>query len=186
MFGNLVHRAGDYHRYMAEVTTGSERARAEENAVSAYVAGSALAKRVLAGSSPLRLGLALNHSVLCHHHLDQPEQAIAIAQAAVEAAEVGLAGLSREDREDSGSKRGLLVSNLKEWRAEQRRRRQQEEAESKHEQALHQPQQPPTKGSDHECGGDDDNKENESWRSRDFDGIDLLPPSLADLIELGE
>src|SRR5687768_8257763 len=36
-------RAGDYHRYMAEVTTGAERARAEENAISAYVAGSALA-----------------------------------------------------------------------------------------------------------------------------------------------
>jgi hypothetical protein len=175
---------------MAEVTTGSERARAEENAVSAYVAGSALAKRVLAGSSPLRLGLALNHSVLCHHHLDQPEQAIAIAQAAVEAAEVGLAGLSREDWEESGSKRGLLVSNLQEWRAEQRRRRQQQqaEAEPKHKQVLDQPvQQPPTKGGDHECGGgDDDNKENEAWRSRDFDGIDLLPPSLADLIELGE
>jgi 14-3-3 protein epsilon len=178
-----VLRAGDYHRYMAEVTTGSERARAEENAVSAYVAGAALAKRVLAGSSPLRLGLALNHSVLCHHHLDQPEQAIAIAQAAVEAAEVGLAGLSRGDREGSGSKRGLLVANLQEWRADQPRRRQQQqqvEAESKQKQALHQPQQPPTKG------GGDDNKENESWRSRDFDGIDLLPPSLADLIELGE
>lgn len=182
--------AGDYHRYMAEVTTGAERARAEENAISAYVAGSALAKRVLAGSAPLRLGLALNYSVLCHHHLDQLAQAIAIAQAAVEAAEVGLAGLSREDREDSGSKRGLLVSNLKEWRAEQRRRQQQAEAESKKQAlvaaALRDAEDQPQTKSDYECYDDDDNKENESWRSRDFDGIDLLPPSLADLIELGE
>jgi hypothetical protein len=208
---------------MAEVTTGAERARAEENAISAYVAGSALAKRALAGSAPLRLGLALNYSVLCHHHLDQLAQAIAIAQvphyhltlpdafvpliacrvvrgrwacavwcgqAAVEAAEVGLAGLSREDREDSGSKRGLLVSNLKEWRAEQRRRQQQAEAESKKQAlvaaALRDAEDQPQTKSDYECYDDDNNKENESWRSRDFDGIDLLPPSLADLIELGE
>jgi len=181
--------AGDHHRYMAEVTTGAERARAEANAISAYVAGSSLAKRVLAGSSPLRLGLALNYSVLCHHHLDQLAQAITIAQSAVEAADVGLAGLSREDREESGSKRGLLVANLKEWRAEQRHRRQQKaEAESKKEAlvaaALQRDAKEERQPQAQRQGGD--NKENESWRSRDFDGIDLLPPSLADLIELGE
>jgi hypothetical protein len=84
-------RAGDYNRYLAEVSNGGERATAEQEASSAYAAGSALAKRALAGGAPLRLSLALNHAVLCHHHLGQPAQAIAIAQVSC-AARLGVVG----------------------------------------------------------------------------------------------
>lgn len=54
---------GDYHRYLAEFATGSERKEAAENSLVAYKAASDIAMTDLPPTHPIRLGLALNFSV---------------------------------------------------------------------------------------------------------------------------
>lgn len=54
---------GDYHRYLAEFATGSDRKDAAENSLIAYKAASDIAMNDLPPTHPIRLGLALNFSV---------------------------------------------------------------------------------------------------------------------------
>lgn len=54
---------GDYHRYLAEFATGSERKDAAENSLVAYKSASDIAMTDLPPTHPIRLGLALNFSV---------------------------------------------------------------------------------------------------------------------------
>lgn len=54
---------GDYHRYLAEFATGTERKEAAENSLVAYKAASDIAMTDLPPTHPIRLGLALNFSV---------------------------------------------------------------------------------------------------------------------------
>lgn len=54
---------GDYHRYLAEFATGTERKDAAENSLVAYKAASDIAMTDLPPTHPIRLGLALNFSV---------------------------------------------------------------------------------------------------------------------------
>jgi len=53
---------GDYHRYLAESTTGEFRQTASEKALEAYKAASEISQELLP-TDPIRLGLALNFSV---------------------------------------------------------------------------------------------------------------------------
>lgn len=55
---------GDYHRYLAEFATGSDRKDAAENSLIAYKAASDIAMNDLPPTHPIRLGLALNFSVI--------------------------------------------------------------------------------------------------------------------------
>lgn len=62
---------GDYHRYLAEFATGTDRKDAAENSLVAYKAASDIAMTDLPPTHPIRLGLALNFSVsdlatICH------------------------------------------------------------------------------------------------------------------------
>lgn len=54
---------GDYHRYLAEFATGTDRKDAAENSLVAYKAASDIAMTDLPPTHPIRLGLALNFSV---------------------------------------------------------------------------------------------------------------------------
>lgn len=54
---------GDYHRYLAEFATGTDRKEAAENSLVAYKAASDIAMTDLPPTHPIRLGLALNFSV---------------------------------------------------------------------------------------------------------------------------
>lgn len=54
---------GDYHRYLAEFATGTDRKDAAENSLIAYKAASDIAMNDLPPTHPIRLGLALNFSV---------------------------------------------------------------------------------------------------------------------------
>lgn len=58
---------GDYHRYLAEFATGSDRKDAAENSLIAYKAASDIAMNDLPPTHPIRLGLALNFSVSNEH-----------------------------------------------------------------------------------------------------------------------
>uniref|UniRef100_T1GWA5 14-3-3 domain-containing protein n=1 Tax=Megaselia scalaris TaxID=36166 RepID=T1GWA5_MEGSC len=53
---------GDYHRYLAEFATGTDRKEAAENSLFAYKTASDVAMTDLPPTHPIRLGLALNFS----------------------------------------------------------------------------------------------------------------------------
>merc|ERR1712227_470038 len=52
---------GDYHRYMAEYSTGEARENAAEEAAAAYKVAEEIAGEHIPTTHPLRLGLALNY-----------------------------------------------------------------------------------------------------------------------------
>merc|ERR1719188_2458083 len=54
----------DYYRYIAEFSDGDAKAKAAENARKAYEEAANVAEKDLAVTHPIRLGLALNFSVL--------------------------------------------------------------------------------------------------------------------------
>ncbi|KAJ0062172.1 hypothetical protein NL108_017317, partial [Boleophthalmus pectinirostris] len=66
---------GDYHRYLAEFTTGNDRKGAAENSLVAYKAASDIAMTELTPTHPIRLGLALNFSVFYYEILNSPDRA---------------------------------------------------------------------------------------------------------------
>jgi len=58
---------GDYHRYLAESTTGEPRTASSEKALVAYKAASDASQELLP-TNPIRLGLASNFSVFYSDH----------------------------------------------------------------------------------------------------------------------
>ncbi|URE45958.1 hypothetical protein MUK42_25218 [Musa troglodytarum] len=71
---------GDYHRYLAEFRTGSERKDAAENTLTAYKAAQDISLAELAPTHPIRLGLALNFSVFYYEILNSPDRACSLAK----------------------------------------------------------------------------------------------------------
>nr|XP_010911756.2 14-3-3-like protein 16R [Elaeis guineensis] len=71
---------GDFHRYLAEFKTGSEREEAAESALAAYNSAQDIATAELAWTHPIRLDLSLRFSVFYHEILDSPDQARTLAR----------------------------------------------------------------------------------------------------------
>ena len=69
-------RKGDYLRYLAEFSTGTERKQHAENSLVAYKAASDMAISELNSTHPIRLGLALNFSVFYYEILNAPDRYI--------------------------------------------------------------------------------------------------------------
>merc|ERR1712137_814250 len=65
---------GDYHRYMAEYSTGEGRDNAAAEASAAYKAAEDIAAEHISTTHPLRLGLALNYSVFLYEIANEPEE----------------------------------------------------------------------------------------------------------------
>ena len=61
----IIHRKGDYFRYLAEFAVGNDRKEAAESSLVAYKAASEIATTDLPPTHPIRLGLALSMS-LCN------------------------------------------------------------------------------------------------------------------------
>jgi len=72
---------GDYHRYLAESTTGESRQTSAEKALEAYKAASEISQELLP-TDPIRLGLALNFSVFYYEIMNSPDNAIQLAKQA--------------------------------------------------------------------------------------------------------
>lgn len=106
---------GDYHRYLAEFSTGNERKEAAENSLVAYKSASDIATTELPPTHPIRLGLALNFSVFYYEILNSPERACKLAKAAFDDAIAELDTLSEESYKDSTLIMQLLRDNLTLW-----------------------------------------------------------------------
>merc|ERR1719419_1546602 len=106
---------GDYHRYLAEFASGSDRKDAAENSLAAYKAATDVATTELPSTHPIRLGLALNFSVFYYEILNSPERACRLAKAAFDEAIAELDTLSEESYKDSTLIMQLLRDNLTLW-----------------------------------------------------------------------
>jgi len=106
---------GDYHRYLAEFASGSDRKEAAENSLVAYKAATDVAATDLAPTHPIRLGLALNFSVFYYEILNSPERACRLAKSAFDEAIAELDTLSEESYKDSTLIMQLLRDNLTLW-----------------------------------------------------------------------
>jgi 14-3-3 protein epsilon len=85
----LLHRKGDYHRYLAEFAVGDKRKTSADKSLEAYKAATDVAASNLAPTHPIRLGLALNFSVFYYEILNSPDQACQLAKQAFDDAIAG-------------------------------------------------------------------------------------------------
>ncbi|KAG6483847.1 hypothetical protein ZIOFF_060547 [Zingiber officinale] len=130
MFG--TGRKGDYSRYLAEFKTGEEKQKAADQSMKAYEACqdpitfifSILDKDLIAyekakinllPTHPIRLGLALNFSVLYYEILNSPDRACYLAKQAFDLAVAEQDNSSEEPHEDSALIIQLLRDNLRLW-----------------------------------------------------------------------
>lgn len=105
---------GDYYRYKAEVVTGAEHKEASTHASEAYEEAKEKAK-ALPPTNPIKLGLALNHSVFYYEILNKSSLACQIAKKAFDEAIEQLDSLSEEHYRDSTLIMQLLRDNLTLW-----------------------------------------------------------------------
>jgi len=106
---------GDYHRYLAEFKTGTDRKEAAENTLNAYKAAQDIATTELAPTHPIRLGLALNFSVFYYEILNSPDRACSLAKQAFDEAIAELDTLGEDSYKDSTLIMQLLRDNLTLW-----------------------------------------------------------------------
>ncbi|XP_072971284.1 14-3-3 protein 2-like [Typha angustifolia] len=106
---------GDYHRYLAEFQTGSDRKSAAESTLAAYKSAQEIALSELASTHPIRLGLALNFSVFYYEILNSPDRACTLAKQAFDEAIAELDTLGEESYKDSTLIMQLLRDNLTLW-----------------------------------------------------------------------
>jgi 14-3-3 protein epsilon len=114
-------RKGDYHRYLAEFTSGDEKGKAADEALTAYKAASelALGDDGLPTTHPIRLGMALNFSVFYYEILNKKDEAVKLAKSAFDEAVSELDSLSEESYKDSTLIMQLLRDNLTLWTSDE-------------------------------------------------------------------
>lgn len=86
-----------------------------DGALAAYKLASDLANAELQAAHPIRLRLALNFSLFYHEVLDKQDQAVRVAQQALDNAHVALDELSQKDKNDSMLVIQLLQDNVTRW-----------------------------------------------------------------------
>jgi len=118
---------GDYFRYLAEVAVADHRKSVVENSQKAYIEATEISKKEMNPTHPMRLGLALNHSVFSYEILNEPEQACTLAKTAFDAAIAELDTLDEHSYKDSTLIMQLLRDNLTLWTSDSA----QEETEEK-------------------------------------------------------
>ena len=106
---------GDYHRYLAEFSSGDVRDKATEASLEAYKTASEIATTELPPTHPIRLGLALNFSVFYYEIQNSPDKACHLAKQAFDDAIAELDTLSEESYKDSTLIMQLLRDNLTLW-----------------------------------------------------------------------
>jgi 14-3-3 protein epsilon len=105
---------GDYHRYLAESTSGETRQKASDAALVAYQKASEVAQGLIS-TNPIRLGLALNFSVFYYEILGKPDNAVLLAKTAFDDAIEKLEHLPDDTYKDSTLIMQLLRDNITLW-----------------------------------------------------------------------
>jgi 14-3-3 protein epsilon len=109
----------DYYRYIAEYKDGDAKKKAAETARQAYQDADEVAKKDLAVTHPIRLGLALNFSVFQYEVLGSPDEACKMARTAFEDAIAELDNVAEDSYKDSTLIMQLLRDNLTLWTSDQ-------------------------------------------------------------------
>lgn len=105
---------GDYFRYLGEYKSGNDRKTVIDQAQDSYHQATEAADK-LKSTHPIRLGLALNHSVFYYEILNQPDHACKLAKNAFDRAISDLETLEEEEYRDSATIMQLLRDNLTLW-----------------------------------------------------------------------
>jgi len=117
---------GDYHRYLAEVSSGDQREsiikESEESYEEAFKASceGESGQGAMQPTHPIRLGLALNFSVFYYEIRDDHKKACDLAKKAFDDAIAELDTLSEESYKDSTLIMQLLRDNLTLWTSDER------------------------------------------------------------------
>lgn len=106
---------GDYHRYLAEFSSGEQHSKCAQEAHDSYQSSSEVAIAHLPPTHPIRLGLALNFSVFYYEVFSAPEKACMLAKAAFDDAMSVMDGLDEDQYKDSAPIMQLLRDNLTLW-----------------------------------------------------------------------
>ena len=91
----------DFLRYIAEFAAQESKTQVAQRALRAYEEASGQAKQSLSNTHPLKLGLALNHSVFDYEILQNPEKACAMARTAFDEAIADLDSVQDEYYKDA-------------------------------------------------------------------------------------
>ncbi|AQZ17264.1 BMH2 (YDR099W) and BMH1 (YER177W) [Zygosaccharomyces parabailii] len=118
---------GDYHRYLAEFSSGEVREKATQASLEAYKTASEIATTELPPTHPIRLGLALNFSVFYYEIQNSPDKACHLAKQAFDDAIAELDTLSEESYKDSTLIMQLLRDNLTLWTSDMSEAGQEEQ-----------------------------------------------------------
>merc|ERR1711865_58876 len=110
---------GDYNRYGAEITEGSEKKAAFKNAAFAAYESAQEQAKSLPSTNPIRLGLALNFSVFHYEICEQKREASDLAKEAFDTAIDHLDTLADDEYKDSTLIMQLLKDNLTLWNNDQ-------------------------------------------------------------------
>lgn len=126
----FIKMQADYHRYLAEFSTGDEKAEAVTNSRNKYKAAVEKAQ-ALGAAHPIKLGLMLNYSVFLYEIDEKTEEAVTTAKNAFDVAINGL-GQSTDNSQykDATLILQLIRDNLSLWTS------------AKSEEQAGQPQQP--------------------------------------------
>ena len=108
----------DFLRYIAEFSTSDQKTTIAQKALRAYEEAQGVAKQALSNTHPLKLGLALNHSVFHYEILQNPEKACAMARTAFDEAIADLDSVQDEYYKDATLIMQLLRDNLLLWTSE--------------------------------------------------------------------
>ena len=108
---------GDYFRYIAEFSLGSNHSEIAQNSINAYKQAYDAASKLKA-NNPIKLGLALNYSVFYFEVLDNPIEAINIANKAFNEGISNLDSIAEHQYKDATNILQLLKENITMWSAE--------------------------------------------------------------------
>lgn len=108
----------DYHRYIAEFASSDKKNQAAKKAQSAYEQATQMASNSLTNTHPMKLGLALNHSVFQYEIMQNPESACSMARTAFDEAIQDLDTVQDCYYKDSTLIMQLLRDNLLLWTSE--------------------------------------------------------------------
>merc|ERR1712061_849698 len=108
----------DYHRYIAEYSTGEKHSQAQDKALDAYTKALKLAGDELKTTHPIRLGLALNSSVFHYEVMNDPTTACQLAKSAFDEAIADVEQLDDDLYKDATTIMQLIRDNLTLWTSE--------------------------------------------------------------------